>query len=117
MAKVSSERLGDLLRLAELANEKTARELRLKALHQERLAEQMAALDPPVFSGDETYDIYAASGYAHAWQKWLHQERRRISILTARAKLAMEAARRSHAKTTARRQVVERLQRNAQKRR
>lgn len=102
-------RLQDLLRLAELAQSQSAANLQQKSAHETRLALQMATLSPRRVLEDGSYDLFTATGQAAHWQTWLHLERRRLSILSARARLAVEAARRSHAKTTARYQVLEKL--------
>lgn len=52
---------------------------------------------------------FTASGAAQLWHIWQVKERRRLGILAARARLAADAARRTHARAEARRRVLEKI--------
>ena len=50
--------------------------------------QRLAALEAPPVSSPETEVRFVASGAAQRWHIWQSQERRRLGILAARARLA-----------------------------
>lgn len=103
------ERLKQLLELAELREKKKSAEFRLKSEEEAKLAAKLALTQSSPSPNREVYDTYAASGSATLFTEWRRQESRKLAILSARARLASEAARKAFAKDSARRRVIEKL--------
>ncbi|MEM1362024.1 MAG: hypothetical protein AAGF94_09950 [Pseudomonadota bacterium] len=103
------ERLKQLLELADLHERKQSAEFNLKSQEEMRLAAKLALTQSRPSPNREVYDTYAASGAATLWTEWRRQESRKLAILSARARLASEAARKAFAKASARRRVIEKL--------
>ena len=103
------KRLGQLARLAELAAQRSAADLRVKRAQQTRLADLLTTLDQPPGLSAEKQMQFIASGAAESWKLWQTKERGRLGILEARARLTADAARKANARAEARRRVLERL--------
>lgn len=108
-SELDRKRLGQLALLAELAAQRSASDLQAKQANLTRLSDLLTTLDRPPALPAERQIQFTASGAAQRWHIWQVQERRRLGILAARARLATDAARRAHARAEARRRVLEKL--------
>lgn len=108
-SEADRKRLRQLAVLADLAAQRTAADLQAKKALETQLAERLTAIDQPTQTSEDSQVRFTASGAAQLWHIWQVKERRRLGILATRARLAADAARRTHARAEARRRVLERV--------
>lgn len=102
-------KLRRLQEMADLKAERSAMELQAAAARFRAVSDAFKNISQPEKPVTSGYDQFAATGSAARWNSWKKQERQRLGLLTAKARLAFDAAGRAHAKQEARRRVVEKI--------